>query len=123
MPTRAILVVDDEEDMRELLRLRLVAAGHRVATASNGREAVRILGLERFDLVLTDILMPEEDGLELIAAIRASQPDMPIIAMSGGGRKSQIDHLQAAGTFGAKALLEKPFSNEALLRSIALALK
>jgi CheY-like chemotaxis protein len=122
MTQRAILVVDDQEDLREILEMKLTAAGYRVTAVANGRDAIKAFAQEKFDLVLTDMIMPERDGLEVIWGVRQAQPGLPVIAMSGGGRMTPAEYLKMARSFGAIALLEKPFSDEQLLSSIALAL-
>ncbi len=122
MPPPAILVVDDEPEMLDILRQVLAAAGYRVVTAGNGREASAELAREKFDLVLTDLLMPERDGTEVIGELRAKYRDTPVVAMSGGGRMPRGEYLKIAKMFGAHAMLEKPFTNEQLLSTIELLL-
>jgi CheY-like chemotaxis protein len=123
MPTAySILVVDDEEEMRDTLERVLAAAGYRVVTASNGVEVGSILAQVHVDLVMTDLLMPEKDGTEVIAELRKKHPNTPIVAMSGGGRMPRGEYLKIARMFGAHAILEKPFTNEQLLSTIELLL-
>lgn len=123
MPTAySILVVDDEEEMRDTLERVLAAAGYRVVTASNGVEVGSILAQVHVDLVMTDLLMPEKDGTEVIAELRKKHPSTPIVAMSGGGRMPRGEYLKIARMFGAHAILEKPFTNEQLLSTIELLL-
>ncbi len=121
MPACSILVVDDEEELRELLRLVLEASGYAVAWASNGKEARRILARENFDVVLTDLLMPECDGLELIGELVKKRPQVAIVAMSGGGHVAGEHYLQMAKSFGAHVLLSKPFAHEGLFAAITQA--
>ena len=108
--------------MCAMLRTQLLDAGYRVVTARNGRDAVKAWGRESFDLVLTDILMPDRDGIELMGDMRKTRPDLPIVAMSGGGRAPAAYYLKLARLLGAKAILEKPFSKEQLLMTVAFAL-
>jgi len=122
MPPPSILVVDDEPEMLDILKQVLAAAGHRVVTADNGREAISLLAREKFDLVLTDLLMPERDGTEVIGELRTKYRDVPVVAMSGGGRMPRGEYLKIAKMFGAHAMLEKPFTNEQLLSTIELLL-
>jgi DNA-binding NtrC family response regulator len=123
MHQRAILVADDHGDLCEFLRFKLVAAGFRVVTAANGRLASKACAGDTFDLVLTDLLMPEKDGIELICELRQSHPGLPVIAMSGGGKwKNSIDFLQLARALGSVAILEKPFKDAELMAAIARAL-
>ncbi len=114
-----ILVIDDEPEMRRLLRRILVGAGHRVIEAENGASGLRHLERERPDLVITDILMPDKDGIETIQEIRSAQAGMRIIAMTGGGRYQGFEYLDIAKALGADALLSKPFRSAELLDAVA----
>jgi CheY-like chemotaxis protein len=122
MPGRLILVVDDEQEMRDVVQQVLKTGGHRVVTAANGKEAGLLLAKEKIDLVLTDLLMPEKDGTEVITDLRKKHPAMPVVAMSGGGRMPRGEYLKIARLFGAHAILEKPFTSEQLLSTIELLL-
>ena len=113
-----ILVVEDDELMRKMIRTALVKFGHIVIEAREGREAVRLFRGETPDLVLTDIIMPDQEGLETVVALRRILPDVKIIAMSGGGRGSAQDYLLLARQLGAKAALSKPFATETLLKTV-----
>ncbi|MDP3071880.1 MAG: response regulator [Opitutaceae bacterium] len=118
-----ILVADDETGICNLLEHWLTAAGHTVQLVEDGQQALRQLSHKTFDLVITDIVMPEGDGFELIPAIRKAQPQARILAMSGGGRYIPgHDCLSLARGLGAHATVIKPFDCEALLRGIASAL-
>jgi DNA-binding NtrC family response regulator len=119
MAVRSILVVDDEREMREMLQMIIGAAGYRVVIAGNGREVSRLLSTEDISLVLTDLLMPDKDGLEILGYVRSKFPKMPVIVMSGGGRMPHGEYLKMAKTFGAHAVMEKPFENERLLKMLA----
>jgi CheY-like chemotaxis protein len=113
-----ILVVDDNDQMREMLRLLLESDGHEVSEAENGRRAVNQLKLEPVDLVITDIIMPEMEGIDLIMTIRTIYPDVKIIAISGGGRIAPHLCLKMADKLGADRILQKPFSKAAILSMI-----
>ena len=113
-----ILIVDDEEMVREGLALVLQHAGYEVAMAENGRVALEQFQRKPADLVITDILMPEREGLETIADLRAINPALKIVAISGGARFGKIDVLNVALNFGADATLRKPVSNKQLLRVV-----
>jgi CheY-like chemotaxis protein len=106
--------------MLDILQRVLMEAGHRVVTASNGREVGEILAQVQVDLVMTDLLMPERDGTEVIAELRKTHPGTPIVAMSGGGRMPRGEYLKIAKLFGAHAILEKPFTKEQLLSTVEL---
>jgi CheY-like chemotaxis protein len=103
-------MVDDNSELRDLLENALTKMGYVVTSAANGAEAFRAISANRFDVVITDMLMPERDGIEVIGEIRRTQPDARIIAMSGGGRGSRDHYLQTAKGLGAHATLGKPFS-------------
>ena len=116
---REILVVDDERDLCQLLKQALEKAGYSVTCVYNGRQAVQQLMMHGpFDLVITDILMPERDGLELIVELRRHYPGTKILAISGGGRIGPSLYLKEAKELGANALLEKPFTAQQLLLAI-----
>jgi CheY-like chemotaxis protein len=118
MPACSILVVDDEPGIRELLCLMLEAAGHTVTSAEDGIQAPKILAAQKVDVVITDLLMPERDGLEFITEIRKKFPLVKIIAMSGGGHIARDSYLRIAKNFGAHVLLEKPFSQAGVLGAV-----
>jgi CheY-like chemotaxis protein len=103
-----ILVIDDDPAMRRVTSRALEAAGHVVAGHANGRGAVREIEKDPPDLLITDIFMPEMEGLETIREARARQPALPIIAMSGFTFDAE-DYLDIAEKFGAIATLRKPF--------------
>jgi CheY-like chemotaxis protein len=104
-----ILLVDDDDTLRDVMREGLKLAGYTVLEAANGTQAVRIASAQPFDLLLTDIIMPDKEGFETIAEIRDKFPDKPIVAMSGGGHVGAGDYLEIAQKLGAKVTLEKPF--------------
>lgn len=116
------MVVDDEPEMRESLGHLLTAAGYQVVAVADGREAIQKLATQKFDLVLTDLLMPNKDGIELIFELRAKYPGVPVVAMSGGGYMPRADYLEMARRVGARAILEKPFTTEQMLSTIELLL-
>jgi DNA-binding response OmpR family regulator len=119
---RRILVIDDELLVRQTLRLALEKSGYDVACASDGRD-----GVERFralapDLVITDIIMPDQEGIETIRQIRGISCSVPIIAISGGSPQGNADYLRVARGLGATDVLYKPFSREALLAKVSTCL-
>jgi two-component system, chemotaxis family, chemotaxis protein CheY len=112
-----ILVVDDHPLVRKAMRDVLLAAGHDVLEAQNGREAEAAVATGAPDLVLLDIMMPEQDGIETIIALRRTYAGLRILAMSAGGH-GRLDFLTAAKTFGADAVLQKPFDGPQLVATI-----
>jgi CheY-like chemotaxis protein len=116
------MVVDDEDSLRRLLRRALETAGHEVVEAADGRQALRLHRSHPAELVVTDILMPEQDGIEVIMALRREAPALKIIAMSGGGRFHQSEPLDLAGPLGAVVVLRKPFGPDALVAAVDRAL-
>jgi CheY-like chemotaxis protein len=108
--TRSILVIDDNAQLRALLAEALTKMSYRVTTAANGAEAFAAIAESQFDVVITDMLMPERDGIEVIGELRRKQPEARIVAMSGGGRGSRDHYLQTAKGLGAHVALGKPFS-------------
>ncbi|HSR66976.1 MAG TPA: response regulator [Acidobacteriota bacterium] len=113
-----ILLIDDEDMTRAMLRQALEMKGHEVHEASNGDEALRVHRKTPCPLVITDILMPEKEGLETIVELRRDHPDLKIIAMSGGGSAGNLNFLETAGKLGAQATLQKPFELAALFKTV-----
>jgi len=118
MTKRKILVIDDEADICEMTKLLLEKSGHEVACTSDSRQAGKMLKETHFDVVITDMLMPDKDGLEVMADLRRHHPEVRIIASSGGGRVSSDSYLHIARKSGAHALLSKPFTLQELLSCI-----
>lgn len=114
----SILVVDDEEEIRLGYRHLLSMYGYKVEVASNGAEALMKYQNSDYDLVITDILMPNEDGLSLIMQLKGYDKDVSIIAISGGGKRKNMGYLKLAKSFGAIKSLEKPISSIKLLETI-----
>lgn len=104
-----ILVIDDDPVLRRVITLALEGGGHTVLRCENGRKAVDFLQHQPADLLITDIIMPEMDGVETVRAVRKISPDLPILAISGGGSFDPKDYLGLAQTFGATAVMPKPF--------------
>ena len=116
-----IMVVDDEPEIAALVETMLRDDGHAVAVAANGREAIALIEAGGFDLVITDILMPEMEGVETLRAIKSLANPPKVIAMSGGGKLRQMDFLDFIVTFGAAASIAKPFRSpelRALVRKV-----
>jgi YesN/AraC family two-component response regulator len=114
-----ILLVDDDPMVRDALKKRLERDGHLVRLAGNGNEAIHMVRETRPDLVITDVIMPEREGVETILELKKLHPDLKIIAMSGGGRMGRLDYLKLATNFGADATLTKPFTSMQLKLAVA----
>jgi DNA-binding NtrC family response regulator len=119
----SILVVDDDEPTRHLLSTVLRHAGYEVEVARDGQEAVEIYNQRPTDVIVTDLLMPEKDGLEMIMELHRSHPELRIIAMTGGGRVDPVLLLSLAQLFGAWRVLPKPFSLDEFLQAVIEALQ
>jgi CheY-like chemotaxis protein len=118
MKRKRILVIDDDALVREMVRAMLEEAGYEVVEAADGREGERAFKAGEFHLVIVDIFMPVQDGLETIFAIDASKKGIPVLAISGGSRVSGMDGLRLALEAGANAALEKAFTPEQLLAAV-----
>ncbi len=114
-----IMIIDDEPNLRSMLRRMLYQAGHQVSEAGNGAEGIDMYERDPPDLVITDILMPEKEGIETILALHRADPDLPIIAISGGGRSGGADFLCIAENLGARHTLSKPFRGDQLLGAVS----
>lgn len=114
-----ILLIDDDELFRKMLRATLEDLGHTVTEARDGKEGLALHKSKPADLVITDLIMPEKEGLETISELRRLQPGLKIIAMSGGGRISVEDYLPIAKWLGAARVLTKPFAREAMIAATA----
>jgi DNA-binding response OmpR family regulator len=112
-----ILVIEDDDIMREMLVEMLSRDGHDTMSAENGDVGLSYINREPFDLVITDIVMPEKEGLEIIITIRKSR-NMPIIAVSGGGKNLPMNYLKAAEKFGADFSFTKPIDRKAFLAAV-----
>ena len=110
-----ILIIDDEEMVRDVLRQTLEREGYDVQAAADGEKGLSLFETWKPDLVITDILMPGKEGLETIRELRAVDPDVQIIAISGGGDRGDLNFLRAASMFGAVRTLSKPISRDDLL--------
>ena len=114
-----ILLVDDDESFRKMLHETLQRAGYEVQDAANGKVALKLYRQDPADLIITDLFMPEKEGLETIMELRRINPDVKIIAISGGGRGGPAGSLLMARRLGAKRGLVKPFSSKEALDTVA----
>ena len=114
-----VLVVDDNADLRLTTKLLLESEGYVVETAANGAEALRIQRERPSHILITDLFMPEVDGLETVQSFRAAYPAMPVIVISGGSSRGQdqADHLSVARELGALTL-RKPVEPQALIEAL-----
>mgnify|MGYP001070883478 CR=1 FL=1 len=110
-----ILVIDDDIQILRLCKAFLEREGHTAFQATTGDAGIRVCDNKPIDLVITDIIMPDKDGLETISEIRARFPEIRIVAMSGGGRLGPDNYLPLAKKFGAVRVLSKPFTRDELL--------
>ncbi len=115
---RRILVIDDDWQMREMMHQALVRAGYEVVDAANGKIGMTLHRQEPVDLVITDLIMPEKEGIETIRELRRDFPGLKIIAISGGGRASADGYLSVAKTIGADRTLSKPFDLKQILDTV-----
>ena len=114
-----LLVIEDDQPLLRALRLALEKLGHEVHEAGDGQAGLAAFQAHAIDLVVTDLIMPEMEGVETIRAIRKLSKTVPIIAITGGGRGTSIDYLRMAQAFGAQEVFEKPFELEILCAAVA----
>ena len=116
----SILIIDDNKQVGALMCRQLERSGHQVRFALDGAEGLRLYNSTTFDLIITDIVMPENDGLGAIRSIQSHNPDAKIIAVSGGGHRiGAMDCLALARHLGARRTLEKPFDTQELVSAVA----
>jgi len=113
-----ILIIDDDIQILKMLRKTLEREGYEVVDATDGNKGLKLYRKDPADLVITDIVMPEKEGIETIIDLRREFPEAKIIAMSGGGQIEAESYLSMAKRLGAQRTLTKPFQNEELLEAI-----
>jgi CheY-like chemotaxis protein len=113
-----ILVIDDDPAIQNIFTQLLESRNHTVDTASEGKEGLKKMRESRPDLIITDIMMPEMDGLELVQNIRDHHPSLPVIAISGGMQATAMDFLPLAKRFGACRVFQKPVELPDLLQAV-----
>jgi CheY-like chemotaxis protein len=118
-----ILVVDDNAEFGRILQAHLTAHGHEVVAAKDGEQGLALIERETFDIVLTDILMPQRDGIEVLRQVKQRWPSLPVIAVSGGGWIKAGDLLEMADRLGADRVLQKPVRRDDLLAAVDAVLK
>lgn len=115
----SILVAEDVPEMREALELVLKSAGHGVALAVDGEDALKRLGDDAFDVLVLDIWMPKKGGLDVMKVVTENWPAMPVIVISGGGPDATLENVTAvADLYGAMRVLYKPFDDEELIEAV-----
>ena len=114
----AILIVDDDKSLRDLLSSVLRERGHDVATAGEGNEALELMAQRCFEMVISDIIMPGKEGIETIREIRGLYPDVQVIAMSAGGSVGNAQILEYARMIGAHDSIRKPVELPALITKV-----
>lgn len=115
---KRILIVDDDALVRDMLDRLLRRAGYDTETAENGARALSLHRKQPADLVITDILMPEKEGIETLMELHRLTPDVPVIAISGGGRIGPESYLSMATLLGAERAFAKPVDTAQLLRAV-----
>jgi len=113
-----ILIIDDEVQIREMLGQMLTREGYDVMNAANGKEGMKICREHSIDLIITDIIMPEKDGIEMILELKHDFPNLKIIAISGGGRLGPDGYLEMAKKLGAHRTFFKPFNRREILDAV-----
>jgi CheY-like chemotaxis protein len=113
-----VLIVEDEKDLREMLKISLLRRKYTIIEAENGNEAILHFKPSLTDLVVTDLIMPDEDGLKVIIKLKELKPSIKIIAISGGGKAGPGSYLNLAKALGADAIYSKPFSINELISKI-----
>jgi CheY-like chemotaxis protein len=113
-----ILIIDDDDLLRNVLAKTLTHAGHSVVEAADGAQGMDVFHAASVDLVITDLVMPVQEGVETIIALKQERPDLPVIAMSGGVSNAML-YLEIASKVGANKILPKPFTPKELNDAIA----
>ena len=117
-----VFLIEDDPVIREMLADALRDAGHTVATAANGWEALKDFRPAEHELVITDVLMPHVDGVDILRILRRETPRIPVVAISGSFGRGDGELLQAMMNLGATGVLRKPFSPQQLVATVAAAL-
>lgn len=119
----SILIADDQEKIRNMLKSLFEQYNHTVSLAANGKEALGLYRSQAFDLVITDIIMPDMEGIETIRELKKLDPKVKIIAMSGGGSVRAMEYLRMAAMLGALRTVEKPFDVREMLDTVRFCLE
>ena len=114
-----IIVIDDEPYILLLLKKMLEKEGHQVDMATNGVEGIDLYHKNGADLIITDIVMPEKEGLETIINLKSENPSLKVIAISGGGRVDSREYLHSAQLLGAERIFQKPFKKDEIVKAVS----
>ena len=115
---QTLLIIEDDHHILLMIKRMLEPLGLEIKLASDGQEGLDMFHKFEVDLVITDIIMPEKEGLEIIREMRRERPKLKIIAMSGGGKISADNYLETAKIFGAEIILEKPFTRKQMVSAV-----
>jgi len=115
---KRVLIIDDDDQFREMLRFMVERAGYEVEEAEDGEIGIELQQQSPFDLIITDIIMPNKEGIGTIVELKNDYPELKIIAISGGGRVVPNDYLDIAEKLGAHRTLSKPFERKELIQTI-----
>ena len=115
---KKILIIDDDDLFRDMMKKLLERAGYQVFEAMNGYDGLKMAEKMNADLIVTDIIMPEKEGIETIIELRKDHPETKIIAVSGGGRLTPEFHLSLAQKMGVQKSFAKPFDNKQFLAAV-----
>ena len=113
-----ILVIEDDDQIRALLRQILEREGYRVSEAPNGEKGIKLYRQQPADLVITDLIMPEKEGIETIIELKRVYPEVKILAISGGGKVNPEIYLDMAEKLGATYAIKKPFGRGEILEAV-----
>ncbi len=113
-----VLVIDDDLELKDMMVEMISREGYNAHGAGDGKEALKLINEKSFDLIITDIIMPEKEGIEMIIELKKKQPELKIIAISGGGKLGPEGYLDLASKLGADATFTKPVSRSELLEEI-----
>jgi len=115
---KKILIIEDDSDLRQVLKIMLAKEGLSVVEAGDGKQGMNLFASDLYDLVITDIIMPEKEGIETIFELKKLNPDVKIIAISGGGKIAADEYLGMARNFGVNKVLSKPFKRDVFIESV-----
>lgn len=119
MPRR-ILIVDDNQPTREIIRELVTRHGHLTGEASDGNDAIECVKLGGIDGIILDLLMPDRDGLEVLVWLKSERPDLPVVVITNAGKEQDVNYPEIAERFGALKAFHKPVTKENVDESVRL---